>query len=97
MKKEIKEITLRTLRRRKDVLTHKGNFNVQFLRENIQKLKQELETRESHHTVGSGIGVQVEVYPETHTKIIKQQEERLERSLKEIEELEQAIEYIEGL
>lgn len=99
MNNEVKQTVLRTLKRRKDILTHKGNYNIPFLEGRVKELKQELESKQQYscHSIGGGLGVEVEIHEDTHTKIIRDFEERLERSRKEKEDLEKAIEYIEQM
>lgn len=98
MKKEIKDTILRTLNRRKDILTHKGTRNVKFMEERIKKWEHQLETDKKYEYDSAGsFGVRITINRDTNIRLISEFERRLERSYKEISELEEAIEHINSL
>lgn len=98
MNNNIKEITLRTLENRRNLLAVKSNFNVGFLQKRIDEMQAELDSKQEYtHEDFAGIGVSVKVDVESHTKIINDFKMKLERRKKEIKELDEAINYFENL
>lgn len=98
MNEHVKKTILDTLNKRKDRLTHKGTHSIENSQRLLRMYEKELESgqSETHHTAGS-INVAVEVVPETHKNIIKDLKNGIKKRQSIVEDLTEAITYVESL